>query len=82
MKKEVSESLAHVVYDTAASPFLYQPRIYTLAAEICGENRIAFGSDFPLIPPSRYFTEMEQSGLKAEFQSRICGANLGALLGL
>jgi len=82
MKKEVTESLAHVIYDTAASPFLYRSRIYSLAVEICGEKRIALGSDFPLIPVSRYFAEMEEAGLSADIRNRICGANLQELLGL
>ncbi len=58
LKKEVSATLKNVYFDTAASPYLYRPEIYRLAAEIVGPEKILFGSDYPLLPPSRYLKEM------------------------
>ncbi|MEW6266351.1 MAG: amidohydrolase family protein [Thermodesulfobacteriota bacterium] len=63
MKREVPEALAEVYFDTAASPFLYRPEIYALAARVVGPEKILFGSDYPLIKPGRYFREMEAAGL-------------------
>ena len=57
LKREVPDSLTDVYFDTAASPFLYKPEIYRLAGNIMGPRKILFGSDYPLIPPSRYFRE-------------------------
>ncbi|MGB9630063.1 MAG: amidohydrolase family protein, partial [Thermodesulfobacteriota bacterium] len=54
---EVARGLQHVYYDTAASPFLYSSKIYTIVKEIVGVERILFGSDYPLIRPQRYFEE-------------------------
>ena len=83
LKKEVKDHLKNVYFDTAASPFLYHPQIYRYAVEIAGEDKILFGSDFPLLQPARYFEELEKtSGLsKAQVES-ICGTNAAKLLNL
>jgi uncharacterized protein len=82
LKKEVRESLANVWYDTAASPYLYQPQIYTQAIELAGEGKILYGSDFPLLKPERYFKEMDKAGLSAMQRKAICGANAAKVLGM
>lgn len=79
---EVAKALSHVYYDTAASPFLYSKKIYPLACEIAGAERILFGSDFPLLPPKRYLQEIKESGVKRKDQRKILGFNLSRLLGL
>jgi hypothetical protein len=47
-----------------------------------GKEKILFGSDYPLLPPSRYFKEMEASGLTQEEKEAIEGGNARRLLGL
>ena len=82
LKKEVKESFNNVYFDTAASPFLYDAKIYRVAINILGQGRIIFGSDFPLLKPDRYFKEFEQAGLtKSEIDS-FCGKNAASLLNL
>lgn len=63
LKKEVREVLAKVWLDTAAAPFLYRPRTYALAVEILGAEKVLLGSDYPLLPVSRYRRELDQAGL-------------------
>ena len=82
MKREVRESLENVWFDTAASPYLYRPEIYRLAAAAAGVDKIIFGSDFPLIAPARYFNEMTISGLPEKDMALIRGGNAAALLGV
>lgn len=82
LKKEVKESLKRVYFDTAASPFLYDPKIYWHAKEIIGSDKILFGSDFPLLKPARYFKELENSGLSKTDIESICGLNAAKLLSL
>jgi hypothetical protein len=77
---EVAGRMAHVYYDTAASPFLYSNRIYPAVAGIVGPKRILFGTDFPLLAPRRYFDELEASGLSEEDRRKILGLNLLGLL--
>jgi len=72
---EVAKAMKNVYYDTAASPFLYSKKIYGVAKEIVGVEKIIFGSDFPLVRPRRYFQELEESGLSNEDQKKILGLN-------
>ncbi len=80
LKKEVKESLKNVYFDTAASPFLYDSEIYRLAIKLAGQDKILFGSDFPLIKPVRYFKEMKKAGLSKFEMDSICGNNAANLL--
>ena len=82
LKKDAKESLKNIYFDTAASPFLYDPEIYRYAMDIAGPDKILFGSDFPLIKPTRYFKELEQSGLSKDNIESICGRNAARLLKL
>jgi predicted TIM-barrel fold metal-dependent hydrolase len=82
LKKEVKEHLKNVYFDTAASPFLYDPEIYRYAAEIAGVDKILFGSDFPLLKPERYFKEFENAGLTRAQIDAISGLNAAKLLNL
>ena len=79
---EVAKAMKNVYYDTAASPFLYSKKIYVIACEIVGAEKILFGTDFPLIPPQRYFRDLAESGLSEEDRKKILGLNLAGLLGL
>lgn len=82
LKKEVGESLKNVWFDTAASPFLYDTQIYSFAARVAGVDKILFGSDFPLLKPSRYFSELENTGLPVSDIEKIKGGNAAVILGL
>jgi predicted TIM-barrel fold metal-dependent hydrolase len=82
LKKEVRETLANVWFDTAASPFLYQPAIYQHAITLAGADKVLWGTDFPLLKPRRYFKEMDQAGLADAEKRAICGANALMLLNL
>jgi predicted TIM-barrel fold metal-dependent hydrolase len=79
---EVAKAAERTWYDTAASPFLYRNKIYTLAVTILGARKILFGSDYPLIRPERYIREMKDSGLGEEERRKILGQNIRELLKL
>ena len=80
MKRDVKETLTNVFFDTAASPFLYDPDIYQIAVRLIGVEKILFGSDYPLLPPARYFGEMRETGLTKPQIDKICGGNAEKLL--
>jgi predicted TIM-barrel fold metal-dependent hydrolase len=80
LKKEVKESLKNVWFDTAASPYLYDPSVYRLAADIVGAEKVLFGSDYPLLPPARYFNELKISGLSPDTQAAVRGGSAARLL--
>lgn len=81
--------LANVYYDSAASPLLYDSRIWRTVADLAGADRILFGTDFPLRLFPRQKTsadfltligEVRASGLSAVDQEKILGANARSLL--
>ena len=78
--KEIKESFNSVYYDISCAPFLYDYRIYNMiqALGICG--KILFGSDFPLLSPSRYFDDLEKSNLSEDEKQFILGKNAKRLL--
>lgn len=80
MKKEIKERLANIYYDTAASPYLYDPEIYKLAVQLAGPEKILFGSDYPLIKPARYFKEIDKAGLSAKEKKNLFGRNAAKVL--
>ena len=79
---EVRAALDNVYFDSAASPFLYRPSIYPVAANLVGAERILFASDYPLMRPSRSMAEIGNEPLPECDRSRILGENAARLLGL
>ena len=75
MKREVKETLKNVYFDTAASPYLYDSRVYQIADQTVGVEKILFGSDYPLLPPTAYFKEMAEAGLTKIQMAKIMGEN-------
>ena len=64
----------HVRFDTAALPYLYDPALYFQVMEQVGEECLVFGSDWPLLSPSRYFRDMEP--LSENRKTALKGGNL------
>jgi predicted TIM-barrel fold metal-dependent hydrolase len=79
---EVKKAMASVYFDTAASPFLYNPRIYRQVAAIAGDDKILLGSDYPLLAQERLIKEVESTDLPTETKTRILGGNACKLLGI
>jgi len=82
LKKQVREKYQKVWFDTAASPYLYTSLIYRFAVDIVGKDKILFGSDYPLLPPSRYIKEIETCGLKDDEKKAILWRNIHKILNL
>ncbi len=79
---EVAKALANVYFDTAATPFLYQPQIFKHIVEIIGSDKILFGSDYPLMPPRRVIDQIELAGLNPQDKTKILGDNARVLLSI
>jgi hypothetical protein len=82
MKREVRDALGNVFFDTAASPFLYAPEIYRVAASVAGAEKVLWGTDYPLLKPDRYFREIAAAGLGEKEKERVLGLNAKDLFGL
>ncbi len=79
---EVQKALQNVYFDTAASPFLYQPQIYTLGSQLVGADKILFGSDYPLLLQTRLLQEIDSAALTEEEKNLILSGNAKRLLNL
>lgn len=77
---EISGILSRTFLDTAASPFLYDYRIFEVAVRIMGPEKIIFGSDYPLLPLARYLKELDKAGVDGEVREGILGGNIQRLL--
>ncbi len=81
MKKEAKQVLKNIWYDTAASLFLYEPQIYDIAVAAGLADKILFGTDYPLLPPDRYFKDIETSNITTKQKAMILGKNASVLFG-
>jgi predicted TIM-barrel fold metal-dependent hydrolase len=79
---EVRKALQNVYFDSAASPYLYQSKVYSVVAGLVGEDKILFGSDFPLLPPRRLLAQIESENLPYETKRRLLSENACRLLRL
>jgi predicted TIM-barrel fold metal-dependent hydrolase len=79
---EVAEGLRNVYFDTAASPFLYDARVFDVAASLVGSDRILLGSDFPLLRTRRLLRQVGGSVLPEADREAVLGGNAARLLGL
>jgi predicted TIM-barrel fold metal-dependent hydrolase len=79
---EVEKVLENTYFDSAASPFLYNPKIYSQVAGLVGEDKILFGSDYPLMPQSRIIKEILLQDLTDLAKMKILGENARKLLGI
>ncbi len=79
---EVKRGMEKVYFDTAASPFLYNPQVYEQAIQLVGADKILFGSDYPLLEQARLLREIESLELTEEIKKQILAGNAQRLLGI
>jgi hypothetical protein len=79
---EVKEAMKYVYFDTAASPFLYKPDVYKQVVGLVGEDKIVFGSDYPLIPQRLFLKEIRGLELPENTKQKILADNARRLLGI
>ncbi len=79
---EVKQAMKNVFFDTAASPFLYSPRVYNQVIQLVGADRILFGSDYPLLAQARLLQEINSADLSEEEKSLILSGNARRLLSI
>lgn len=77
---EMALALQNAWYDTAATPFLYDPAVFRTAMASGAGGKILYGSDFPLLGWPRYRRMMEEAGLSQDEMERITSGNAKGLL--
>ena len=79
---EVADLCRRLWFDTAAGPFLFAPTAYRAVIDLCGADRLLFGSDHPLLPARRYIDAFAQAELTPAERALVMGGNAEQLLGL
>ena len=78
---EVARVMGNVYYDTAASLFLYQDDIFSLAAR-WAPGKVLFATDFPLITPGRFVQRLGAARMPTATRRRMLGGNAWRVLKL
>jgi hypothetical protein len=78
---EVAALCRRLWFDTAAGPFLYAPTAYRSVADLCGAERLLFGSDHPLLSARRYIDAFAQADLTVAERALVMGENAMQIFG-
>ncbi|MEJ2209778.1 MAG: amidohydrolase family protein [Anaerolineae bacterium] len=78
---EISRLMCNVYYDTAASLYLYQDDIFSLAAR-WAPGKVLFATDYPLLPPKRLIARMRTTRMPTATRRRMLGGNAWRVLRL
>ncbi len=79
---EVRDALANSWFDSAAFPFLFEPRVFSVSAMSAGVKKILFGSDYPLVTQRRALREFRKAGLEKDCEELILASNMAEILRL
>ncbi|MEE3013667.1 MAG: amidohydrolase family protein [Chloroflexota bacterium] len=79
---EVKEALKSVYFDSAASPFLYRPEVFSAVSDLAWAGKVMFASDFPLMEISRPLEQVKGAGLAPEAETALLFGNAAKLFGL
>jgi len=80
---EVAAATARVVYDSAASTYLYRPAVFRTVLELVGRERVLFGSDHPVLRVDRFLSRVRAAGvLRRDEEGPVLGGNAMRVYGL
>lgn len=79
---EVARITRNVVYDSAATTYLYRFPVFRTAIELAGARRVLFASDFPVLSQSRLRKRVERLALADDTWRQIAGENAARILRL
>ncbi len=80
LMKEVKQVLSNCYFDTAATPYLYEPDIYNVMDKLVTSDRILFGTDFPLMTPKKVLDHIGKGSVSDEDYKKITHQNAEKLL--
>jgi len=78
---EIREVMRNVYYDTAASLYLYDDQVFSLAAK-WAPSKVLFATDYPLIMPARFIRRMRAARMPTATLRRMLGGNAWRVLKL
>jgi predicted TIM-barrel fold metal-dependent hydrolase len=79
---EIRAITRNVVYDSAASTYLYDFSIFPVLEQLVGPERILFGSDYPVLAQRRFMNRVLESGLSDEAIPLVLAGNANRVYGV
>ncbi len=79
---EVARLTANVVYDSAASTYLYGFDVFPVVERLIGDGRVMFGTDFPLLKQRVFLDRVLRSGLSESSVPSLLGGTARAVFRL
>jgi predicted TIM-barrel fold metal-dependent hydrolase len=75
---EVEALCRNVVYDTAASTYLYRWDVFPAVEQVIGAGKILFGTDYPLLKQKPFLRKAIGSGLSSTSLQAVLADNASA----
>lgn len=73
---EIATACARVVYDSAASTYLYRPAVFRAVLDVVGPGKVLWGSDHPVLGMGRFLRRtLAQAGLRDDELVPVLGGN-------
>ena len=79
---EVMKESRNLYFDSATSVFLYDSKVFSVAVDTAGADRILFGSDYPLVTADRIIRELKENKKGQDIENLIFYKNACRLLGI
>lgn len=70
---EVAAVTRNVVYDSAATTYLYRPDVFAIAAQLVGAGRVAWATDYPLLRQAPLVRKLQAMGFEREHLALLMG---------
>jgi predicted TIM-barrel fold metal-dependent hydrolase len=77
---EVRVALRNTFYDSAATTYLYDFKVFRIVADLCGADRVLFATDYPLLRQGPFLQRVRELALPTETLEAILGGNAARLL--
>lgn len=79
---EIGALAKNVVYDTAASTYLYEPRIFRVVIDLVGAERVLLGTDYALLRQDRFIRRLRKQDVTEAELALMLGKNAARVYGL
>ena len=79
---ELGPSLPNLYFDSAATEYLYDHRVFETVIGLAGADRALFGSDYPLLSQQRALSHARACDVAPEHHDAVFGGNAAAVYGL
>jgi predicted TIM-barrel fold metal-dependent hydrolase len=79
---EVRQMCRNVVYDTAASTYLYGWDVFPIVEQLIGPEKIVFGTDYPLLKQGNFLRRTLGSGVPETALPAVLASNADRVFGI